>query len=130
MARVLIAKCECCGRLKDDPTAEERQRGVTRSWWMVEDHGEPLKTMPLDFCSLRCLALWLLEMKRQADANDVQPGTLDPDAGKPDWHKREFSPQDEPMIAARVQRLVEQMMQPWPEATATLTDGKGDSEHN
>lgn len=84
---------------------------------MVEDHGEPMTTLPLDFCSLGCLTKWALKMMQLVEA------------GQLDIYKGQFQPQDATMVTQRVKDLVKQMMQPWPEATATSTEGKADSEH-
>lgn len=56
MARTLTIDCDCgCGRTRVD--------GAPRpaSWWLLEDQGRVMRTGPLDFASLACLARWLAD---------------------------------------------------------------------
>lgn len=52
--RAVTISCDVCGR----------QHPVDRrpdTWWTLEQLAEVIVTCALDFCSLRCLALWVAD---------------------------------------------------------------------
>lgn len=55
--RTLTVTCETCGTTRDE--TRRAQEDPPRTWWLLEDHGDPMRTGPLDFCSLACLRRWL-----------------------------------------------------------------------
>lgn len=52
--RSLTVECDNCGR-------ERPPDHRPATWWLLEDHGEIMRTGPLDFCSLTCLAVFLAD---------------------------------------------------------------------
>jgi hypothetical protein len=66
--RTLEVKCDNCGK-----TRPVHHRPKT--WYLVEDQSEVMRTGPIDLCSLRCLTAW---------SQDPQVCLLLPDLPEPE----------------------------------------------
>lgn len=82
MPRELIVRCDNCGAVRDESRATAE---TPRTWWLLEDHGQPLmRTGPLDFCGLPCLAAFIADPAvRQVYQLDFLPRAVDTAAADP-----------------------------------------------